>query len=102
MELDSAENYKATLYKEYPNQKISPEEILVSLIRNYGSVYDDSSTNKSLSLSEPDLDSILTLILGEGKEIFITCHTDACFIEKFICYYDTTREEVFIKLKKEK
>ena len=99
MMLDSFENsesYKKTLSDAYPNQQIFSIDIITTLINKYGDI--DTSTGEK-TMMESKLDSILSLVLGEGKDIFITCEITPEFGNALICYYDTNTGEVLIKLR---
>ena len=92
---ESSESYKKTLSDTYPNQQIFSIDIITTLINKYG----DIDTTGEKTMMESKLDSILSLVLGEGKDIFITCEINQEFENAFICYYDTNTGEVLIKLR---
>ena len=96
MMLESSESYKKTLSDAYPNQQIFSIDIITTLINKYGDT--DTNTGEK-TMMDSKLDSILSLVLGEGKEIFITCEINPEFVNAFICYYDTNIGEVLIKLR---
>ena len=100
--LESSESYKKSLSDAYPNQQMFPIDVISYLINKYGDTDTDTDTDTNTgekSITESKLDSILSLVLGEGKDIFIACEINPEFENALISYYDTYTGKVYVKLK---
>ena len=80
-------DYVSTIRGCYPEQKISLTTVIETIIVKYG---------KDNSMPETLLDTILDILLGEGKDIALTVNTDPLFSEFIEFYYDTRLGEGII------
>jgi len=86
----SSEIYKKKLLELYGNTSISILEVIEGIIIGFG--------KDGRSLLEEELDKILSIILGDGKNIAIACDTDPVF-SKLKFEYRTSDGEGIISIK---
>ena len=98
------ESYIKKLQEVYDNTNISIDELICGIIKHFGNETNEdyiAYQDRDSFMYENDIEYILSLILGESKDMIMVICTNHNFSKKLNSYYNTKEGQGYICLNKE-